>query len=210
MKKPIFFDLDGTLIAGNSWYEFNLYFGMSEIEDQALLNWYTRGIITYDEWDHLIVKILREKNQCTQEKVAEFVKKITPRPEVLELMNICKEKGYSPIILSGTMKQIAEDFKNRVGADASYTTSEIIFNNEGGFETISNDKDEGPAKLRIFERVCAEYGVQPEDTIHVGDSRNDLEIFTISKKGILIGDYEKLKPFAWKQVQNLKEIIELL
>lgn len=50
----------------------------------------------------------------------------------------------------------------------------------------------------IFKRVCSEYGVNAGETIHVGDSRNDIEIFEKTEKGILIGNYEKLKPLAWK------------
>lgn len=210
MKKLIFFDLDGTLIEGNSWYEFNLYFGMSPAEDKILMDWYNREIITYSEWDSIIVKILTEKNQCTSEKVKEFIKTIIPRPETREVINACKEKGYTTIILSGTMKQIAEGFNEHVGADFVYTTSEIIFDAEGNFETIKNEKKEGLSKRMIFERVCNEYGVNAEETIHVGDSRNDIEIFEKTEKGILIGNYKSLKPLAWKQIHSLNEVIELI
>ncbi len=210
MKKPICFDLDGTLIAGNSWYEFNLYFGMSEIEDQALLNWYSRGIISYDEWDTFIVRILREKNQCAKEKLPDFLKTLTPRPEAQALIDACIAKGYDPIILSGTMKQVADHMKDMLGMISAHTTSEIVFNTDGTLETIENQKDEGPAKARIFKTICEQYGIDPKDVIHIGDSRNDLETFELTSRGILIGDYEKLKPFAWKQVQNLTEIIEFL
>ena len=64
--------------------------------------------------------------------------------------------------------------------------------------------------MKIFEGVCREHGVNPEETIHVGDSRNDIEIFQKTKKGVLIGDHAGLKPFAWKQIHNLKEIIDTL
>jgi HAD superfamily phosphoserine phosphatase-like hydrolase len=210
MKKPIFFDLDGTLIEGNSWYMFNLYFGMSQKEDEMMINWYRQGVLAYNEWIDLIVKILRQKNKCTQEKIAEFNKTISPRPGTIEVMRTCKEQGYTPIIISGTIKQIAEDIGEFIGADTAYTTSEIIFNKDGVLETINNKEDEGQAKLRIFEKVCAEFGISPEEAIYVGDSGNDIQIFEKTNKGILIGDYEKLKPLAWKQVQNLSEITQLL
>lgn len=210
MKKLIFFDLDGTLIPGNSWYEFNLYFGMSETEDKVLLDWYTRGLITYDEWDNLIVKILGEKNQITKDKVSEFVQTIEPRTDAKDVITKCKELGYTTIILSGTMEQIAESVRERLGADHSYTTSTIVFHEDGTFKDIANDKDEAPAKLRIFERICTEHGVTPEDTICIGDSGNDIAMFQKSKKAVLIGNYEKLKPFAWNQITELSEIIPLL
>jgi phosphoserine phosphatase len=210
MKKIIFFDLDGTLSPTNSWYLFNLAFGMSETEDNTMFDWYKRGIISYDQWDDLIVKIIREKNLCTKEKVEEFATSILPRPETQDLINACKEAGYTTIIVSGTMKQIAESFRARLGIDLSYTCSEIVFRDDGTFEDIANDKDEAPAKLRIFERVCAEHGVDPNEAIMVGDGGNDLEIFKRTKKAIQIGNYEPLKEFAWKRVENLSEIKELI
>lgn len=210
MKKLIFFDLDGTLSPTNSWYLFNLAFGMSEAEDNVLFDWYKRGLITYPEWDDMIVKILRDKNQCTKEKVETFASSILPRPEAQSLIDACRAAGYITIIVSGTMKQIAENFRARLGVDLSYTCSEIVFRDDGTFEDIANDKDEAPAKLRIFERVCAEHGVDPAETLMVGDGGNDLEIFKRTKKAIQIGDYEPLKALAWKRIENLSEIKDLL
>ncbi len=210
MKKLIFFDLDGTLSPTNSWYLFNLAFGMSETEDQVMFDWYKRGLLSYAEWDEMIVKILREKNLCTKEKVETFAGTILPRPETQDLINACKEAGYTTIIVSGTMKQIAESFRARLGIDLSYTCSEIVFRDDESFEDIANDKDEAPAKLSIFERVCAEHGVDPTETIMVGDGGNDLEIFKRTKKAIQIGNYEPLKEFAWKHVESLSEIKEFI
>lgn len=210
MKRLIFFDLDGTLSPTNSWYLFNLYFGMSEVEHTVMFDWYKRGLLTYEQWDDLIVKIIREKNQCTKDKVEAFVETVLPRPETQDLINSCKEAGYITIILSGTMKQIAESFRARLGIDLSYTCSEIVFRDDGTFEDIANDKDEAPAKLRIFERICADHGVDPLETIMVGDGGNDLEVFKKTKKAIQIGDYEPLKEYAWKQVKSLSEISDLI
>ena len=210
MKKVVFFDLDGTLTAESTWHLFNPHFGMTETEDQVLFDWYKRGLITYSQWDEFIVKILREKNQCTKDKVTAFADSIAPRADAQAVIDACKEKGYVTIILSGTMKQIADSFKTRLGIDFSYTTSTIIFDDRGIFEDIENDKDEAPAKLRVFERVCAEHGVDPTETLVVGDGGNDLEIFKRSKKAVLLGNYEPLKPHAWKQITELREVIDLL
>lgn len=210
MKKPIFFDLDGTLIAGNSYYDFNLHFGMSKEEDSMLMNWYGREIITLEDWTSLITKILRSVGTCTEEKSLEFVKTVAPRPEALELINICKEKGYTPIIVSGALQQVADALKEKLGIEFAYTTEEMKFDAEGKFLNVGSVNDSGITKLDIFERVCKEFGANPEDTIHVGDGYNDLPIFQRTKKAILLGNHEKLKPLAWKQVQNLIEIADLI
>lgn len=210
MKKLIFFDLDGTLSSSNSWYLFNLEFGMSKNEDDVLFDWYKRGLISYDEWDQKISMILKDKAECTKEKTLAFADTIPPRPEAKEIIKACKDAGYTTIILSGTMKQLADSFKKRLEIDFCYTTSELAFNDDGTFKGIENDKDEAPAKLRIFERVCAEHGVDPEQTIMVGDGGNDLWVFQKTKKGIQIGDYEPLKQYAWKHIENLSEIKDLI
>lgn len=210
MKKVIFFDLDGTLIPSNSWFEFNRYFGMSETEDQTLLDWYSRNIITYEQWDDIIVKLIQEKNQCTKEKLADFVQTIAVRPDTISFIEACKKAGYITVMISGTMQQIAEAVRENIGADVSHTTSTIVFNEDGSFNTITNEKDEGPAKLRIFEKLCDEYGIDPTQTIYVGDSRNDLEIFQKTSRGILIGEKTILEPFAWKKVTTLSEITPFL
>lgn len=210
MQKLIFFDLDGTLLPGNSWADFNHYFGMSPIEDGVLLDWYGRGIITYEEWDSLIVRILKEQNRCTEKGLPVFLETLSPREEAQQVIQACKERGYTTIILSGTMKQIAEHMGAKLGVDLVRTTAEIIYDKEGNLDTVKNDSDEGPAKLRIFESVCAEYGVDSKEVIHVGDSRNDLEIFSHTKCGVLLGDHATLKPVAWKQIQKLDEVLELL
>ena len=45
----------------------------------------------------------------------------------------------------------------------------------------------------------------------VGDSDNDLEGFTFTKRGILIGPgNERLKQAAWKQVASLMDIEPIL
>lgn len=210
MKKLIFFDLDGTLSPTNSWNLFNIHFGLTEQEDELLLDWYKRGLITYGEWDEFITKILREKNLCTKDAVDVFVKTIPLRSEAQNLITTCKNKGYTPILLSGTLKQIAESIGERIGIELVYTCSEAIFREDGNFEDIINDKNESIAKLRMFEAVCKEHGTDPQETIMVGDGSNDLEIFKKTKKAIQIGEHSELQKYAWKHIVNLNEINELI
>lgn len=77
-------------------------------------------------------------------------------------------------------------------------------------ESIDNEKDEGPAKHRIFMTLCEKYGVDPKNVLYVGNSRNDLEIFQTTQYGVLIGTKDILKPFAGKEIQNIGEVVQLL
>jgi phosphoserine phosphatase len=45
-KKLVVFDLDGTLIEGNTWLSFNLALGLSHQEDAGLFLQYQAGTIS--------------------------------------------------------------------------------------------------------------------------------------------------------------------
>ncbi len=210
MKKLIFFDFDGTLTEQSSWYLFNTHFGMTPEEDASLFEQYLQVSIDYKGWMDEITKILKERGLCTKESVEKFAQTITLRPEAFEAIKMCKNSGYVISILSGGIKQVILPVVAELGVDHVFTAVELVFDGEGKIESMIDHSDERHAKLVAFENVCAEHGVNPEDAIAVGDGGNDVEIFKKTKKGILLGSYEKLKPLAWKQVQSLSEIKELL
>lgn len=210
MKKLICFDFDGTLTEQSSWYLFNTHFGMTAEEDASLFDQYVHNGFDYKAWTAEIIRILKERGLLTKDSLLEFVKTIALREDAAYLVAACKEAGYTTVIISGGLKQVVEHVADTLGVDQILTTAELVFNDDGSFETIVDSGDEMYAKVALFESVCAQYEVAPEDIVAVGDGGNDLEIFKKTKKAILLGNYEKLKEFAWKQVQSLSEIKELL
>ena len=184
---------------------------MTDAEDQMLFGWYVRGIINYEQWTTLIVNILREQHRCTETAVRAFcAASIAPRSEAAALVAACKAHGYTTIILSGSTRQIAEHVQEQLGIDRVATTSELVFDADGFLETIAEHGHEGDTKLALFEALCAEHGVDPEQTICVGDSGNDVPVFERTKKGVVLGGYEKLQALAWKRIEGLEEVEGLL
>lgn len=210
MKKLIFFDFDGTLTDSSSWYLFNAYFGITAQEDDSLFKQYLQGSINYKGWMDEITKILKERGLCTKESVEKFAQTITLREEVFEVIKMCKNAGYVVSILSGGIKQAILPVVAGLGVDHVFTAVELVFDSEGKIESMIDHSDERHAKLVAFENVCTQYEVNPEEVIAVGDGGNDLDIFKKTKKGILLGSYEPLKEFAWKHIENLSEIKELI
>lgn len=210
MKKLIFFDLDGTLSPVKSWLVFNTHFGMTPEEDQVLYLKYIHSEHDYNTWIETLTKLLRQRDLCNTETFAAFVDSLELRPGAKELIAACKEKGYTTILLSGAIRQIAEHAAARLGIDQTFSGAEIIWNDAGKIEKIINIGDEAIAKLRIFKQVCAEHGADSKETIMVGDGGNDLDVFKETKKAIQLGEYEPLKPYAWKHVTSLQEVAALL
>lgn len=210
MNKLICFDFDGTLTNQSSWYLFNTHFGMTAEEDASLFDQYIHNGFDYKNWTAQITNILKERQLLNKDSLESFISSISLREEAFELLKSCKDAGYKTVIISGGLKQVVEHAAQSLDVDHIFTTSELVFNEDGGFENIIDSGDEMYAKVQLFEKVCEEYKVNPEEVIAVGDGGNDLEIFKRTKKGILLGDYEKLKPLAWKRIENLSEIKELL
>jgi HAD superfamily phosphoserine phosphatase-like hydrolase len=220
-KKIIFFDLDGTLLEGNSWKAFNRAFGPSEAEDAMLYDSYHRGSITYQEWIDRICSLLRERKRCTREAYAAFTRTLVPREDAADLIRECTAHGYGTAILSGALYSSAMAIASRIGIDEVFTTASLAFDADGLIMKIELHKsmsenpvrtitDEGLAKLSIFKEACARYGADPRETMHVGDGSNDIEIFKYTSRGIALGEHPVLGPLAWKQVRQLKEIIRFL
>ena len=210
MNKLICFDFDGTLTEKSSWYLFNTHFGMTPEEDHSLFHQYLENGFDYKNWMLEIVRILKERGRCTKDAVAEFAQTISVREDAQSTITALKEKGYKVIVYSGGLKQVIEPVALMIGADEVYTTAELVFDENGVFHSIIDQSDEMHAKVKAFIALCVRYGIDESEAVVVGDGGNDLEIFRRSKKAIQIGNYEPLKEYAWKQIQSLSEIKELI
>lgn len=210
MNKIIFFDFDGTLTASNSWYLFNTQFGITKEEDTALFERYLKTSFSYREWMDEIIALLKARGLCTQEAVEAFASTIVLRDDAKETLQACKDAGYITVVISGGLRQVIETAVRDLPIDRVCTTAELVFNDDGTLSSIIDQSDEMHAKVKAFIALCEEYGVQQEDSTIVGDGGNDLELFKRSKKAIQIGNYEPLKEYAWKHIESLSEIKELL
>lgn len=210
MNKLIFFDFDGTLTQSSSWYLFNTHFGMTEQEDSTLFEQYLKQEFDYKGWMDAIIAILKDRGLCTEDAVKTFSETLTLRDDAALVIQACKDAGYTPIVISGGLQQVIEPACHKVGIDRVCATASLVFDSQGKFSSINDSSDEMHAKVKAFLEICKEYGVNQEDTTVVGDGGNDIEVFKHTKRGIQIGTYGPLEPFAWKRVENLKEIIDFL
>ena len=67
--KLICFDIDGTLIEGNSWYTLNTALGVTPKEDLELHKAYSTGLITYTDWLTTLETLYRKRGKTTPEQI---------------------------------------------------------------------------------------------------------------------------------------------
>jgi phosphoserine phosphatase len=208
-KKLIFIDLDGTLSPTSTWYELNIRLGITPEEDAELFDKYVKGNLSYAEWNRELVRLYKSKTPVSKEEILSFTDSIELRPDAVSTVQALREKGYRVVILSGSVDLIVQVIARKVTADDWRSASKFVFDENNLLENVTDMGDEAPAKKLLADEYVAANGYVLADTYAVEDGGNGVELFKYAK-GILLGDNEKLKPLAWKQVQSLSEIPDLL
>jgi HAD superfamily phosphoserine phosphatase-like hydrolase len=120
-----------------------------------------------------------------------------------------KTKGFHTVLLTGSLDCIAETIAHRVGVDAWRACSSFVFDENETLVDIDSNGEEINKKESLAKEYIAEHGFTRSEIYALGDGGNDIALFQ-NYKGILLGDNAKLAPIAWKQVQTLSEVTNLL
>jgi HAD superfamily phosphoserine phosphatase-like hydrolase len=210
MQKTIFFDLDGTLTPHSTWYELNLLLGITPDEDKMLFEKYLAGGVDYRGWMSALMELYRRGPKLHRDKIVEFAQTLPLRPDAQTVVHAAKEKGYTVLLVSGAVDIVTQTVAQRLGIDTWFAKTAVVYDPDGYVVDLKTSiEGERDGKLHFLESYCNEKGIDPREVYCVGDGGNDLELFKHAK-GILLGNNEELKPFAWKEVENLEEIDSII
>lgn len=207
--KVICFDLNKTLIKENSWRDLNLALGVKPEEDDILMDWGERGIISDKEGQQLLLKIYQSSNKHTLENIKKILFKYTYVDGAKEIVKLSIEKGYTPLLVSGSIDLVVEQVAKELGIKHWKANNYFKFNSQGlleEIETIGNDKI---TKLNQLIELSMILGFKIEETICVGDGDNDSELFKASMHGVTF-ENSKIIDQAWKIVKSISDIKEIL
>lgn len=210
--KIVFFDCDGVLLFGGPLTKLETFLNIPSAVVKQWIDDYYEDKITFDFWIKKLEILYIEAG--LQEKDAKRImdiKNYSINDEAGELMGYLKDKGYEiAIISSGSdiyVSQVAENF------DIKYfrVNTSLLFDDSGKlreFKTFGPDQD---VKADQIKEICRELGVDPTETIFIGDSFNDQKAFGLTKHGILYRTQNPLlEKIAWKRVDDLRQIIDIL
>jgi len=208
-KKLLCFDLDGTLTQYSTWEAFNVLLGITPQEDLDLFNLYKEGNLEYNDWIMELVKMYKENSVVTKSDIEAVAEDIALRPEAQNAVDDAKAKGYHIILLSGALDVMARNIAARLGIGEWFAANKIVFNSQDEMVDIEHSDHERDAKLLLLKEFCLKNDYELAEVIAVGDGGNDSEIFKVTK-GVLLGSNKELAPLAWKQIDNLSELNDLL
>jgi phosphoserine phosphatase len=207
--KLVIFDLDGTLTKERSIWEFihkelGKWHGFAEEYQKEFL----AGHISYDRFCELDAEVWKGMNV---KELEEIVKTVPFHSGVDELIRHLKHKGLKLAMVSSGLSLLSNWVHQEYGFDYS-VSNDLLY--ENGIFT-------GRVKIQVYfdkkaewaEKILKQFGVKPEETIAIGDSRGDLDLFRMAGFSVAFNsscrDLDDIASIC-VQSQNLADVIPKL
>lgn len=210
--KAVFFDCDGVLIFGGPWVKLHTRMGISQKQDLEWFTQYYSGEISYEEWVNNIQG--RYKKNNLDKRIFQEVmdlKNYTFNKEANKLIQYLKKKNIEIAIVSSGIEDYVKNVAKYFGIKHWKSNAKFVFNIDGKFERFEYGVDDDLQKVLDIEKLCSKLDISPNEAIFIGDSDNDLKAFERTGRGILYkNDLPELQDKAWKKVNNLEEVIDII
>jgi len=207
--KLVIFDLDGTLTRERSIWEYihkrlGKWYGFAENYQKKFL----AGEISYEEFcerDAQVWKGMRVGD------LVEIAKTVPFYPGIDELIGHLKQRGLRLALVSSGLSVLSNWVHERFGFD--YSVSNDLLHEEGILT--------GKVKIQVYydrkaewvRKILDQYKVEPEESIGIGDSVGDLEMFRVVGFSIAFNsscrDLDQIATHC-VQSQNLSDVIPKL
>ncbi len=171
--KLAIFDLDGTLTRERSIWEYvhkqlGKWYGFAEKFQKRFLS----GEISYERFCELDAEVWKG---LRVEVISEMIKTVPFYPGLGQLVSHLKDKGLKLAMVSSGLSLLSDWVHEKYGFDYSIS-NEIL--QENGILT-------GKVKINVFynrkadwvEKILKQFGVRSEETVAIGDSAGDIDMF---------------------------------
>jgi len=207
--KMVVFDLDGTLTRERSIWEYvhvrlGKWYGFAEAYQKEFL----AGKISYDRFCELDAEVWKGMRV---EEVLDIIKAVPFHPGVDELIDYIKEKGLKLAVVSSGLSLLAAWVHKKYGFD--YSISNDLLHENGVLTGKVRIHVRYDRKAEWVRRILKDFGIRPEETVAIGDSTGDLDMFQMVGFSIAINsscrDLERIATVC-VQSGNLSDIIPRL
>ena len=203
--KLIAFDVDDTLINGNSWLSMNLALGMTAEEDKNLYDRHGRGELGYEEWIASIVAILKSRGKASRKNIEQSLFAYTYRKGAKNIIKYLQKKGYEVALISGGSDILIRRIAQELGIKYERYANTFVFDESDMLADIRAIKHENEGKANFLKSICYELKLSLSDCAYVGDGANDIEVFRQTKKGITFAG-SRIENEAWKVIDSLSDL----
>jgi len=207
--KIAIFDLDGTLTRERSIWEYvhkklGKWYRFAENYQKQFL----AGEISYNEFCERDAQVWKGMRV---EELIEIAKTVPFHPGVGEVIRFIKQKGLKLSLVSSGLSILTNWVHQRYGFD--YSISNDLLHEDGILTGKVNIQVYYDQKAEWVKRILKEFGVKPEESMAIGDSVGDLEMFRIVGFSVAFNssckDLDQIANVC-VQSQNLSDIIPKL
>ncbi len=200
--------MDGTLILNTNSVKYlcQLNHKLQEVEEVEKEE--EEGKYSWIEADYKKVKLIKGLNV---EKVAEgFSSNIKLIDGIAELINTLKKLGVITLLITAGPIEVAEVIAKGYQFDHYYGSEYEVKNRSYTGKIKYHLGADG--KKKCFQDFCDNSNISPLDTIAIGDSSSDIEIFKICGKSIAINYSSSLVGYATEYIKtkDIRDVAEFL
>jgi phosphoserine phosphatase len=206
--KAVCFDLDETLIVGNSWLTLGIGLGMTKERDEELYQEYRRGKITYEEWNSLVLAEYMRHDDATREGIERILSSYTLAPGAREAVEYLREKDYELILISGSVDVMVSMVAFDLGISYAKANNTLVFDENHRLINIHTGGNDTKGKADHLEAFCELLDISLHECVCIADGANDIEMFRRTGKGVTFRDSPIVKD-AWKLIDTLYDIREI-
>lgn len=207
-RKLVIFDCEGVLTEEkSSWGRLHEFFGSKD--NKYFANLYWRGLISYLDWMKIDVALMIHSygRSIKRIDVERALADIKPRRSARQLIDYIKQRGHLPAVVSSGVDIAVKRICRELGIDICLSNELVFVDDElipGGVENVPLKE-----KKNIIVKLAEEYRVGLENTIYVGDTEWDIEVFKIVSISIAVEPCGIACKHANYVVRDLAEIIHL-
>lgn len=143
----ICFDIDDTLIRGNSWRDLHGALGMTPEENKRMYEAYQSGSMTYDEWLAQILVIYKKNGLASKSFIQSTLQHFELVPGARDIVTYLRDAGYTVAIISGSFDILTNAVADALHVDVRKGNTSLIFDADEMLQDLRSYGDETHAKL---------------------------------------------------------------
>jgi HAD superfamily phosphoserine phosphatase-like hydrolase len=202
----VIFDIDETLAPVISWTDFTKRLSANPAAHLAIYNDYRDGRITYLESKVRLLGLWHSTNNANRAYIEEAFANMPLSPDALPLIDWLRQTPVRLCLISGAIDVYVQQVAKNLHIADAYANTRFIFDDDDMLIDYDYVLDQSGKKLQQLQAFCTKYRLQPSQCAVVGDSENDLGLFTATGRGILVGANPVLKAAAWRTARSLKDV----
>jgi len=201
------FDLDGTVLEHNSsWVALHKHFG-TEHKGASSLKLYTEGKIDYREF--MRRDISSWPRAVTRDEISEVLSHYRIRPEAPEVFEELRERGILTALVTSGIDILARDVARDLQID-HWVANGLRFDGNGRLLPRGVGRVDPTRKDRAYARLLSKLGIQPKQTLAVGDTAYDLAFLKSAGLGFMLAHTTRVPDPEIIHIHKLTEILDHL